>query len=156
MQLPAQVLHMGIFHDKSQSVRCQGTVTVMNTHCGTLHEVWSGTLVYEHSLHYCSLSTATRLSSVHTAAVKLATWSTRHTGEPCWCCTVDRAVRHRWPSSSRSMQGRCQPRFQGLLQRPCLRRGCSCAHCHCIPLLSSGSCCTPCSTRWDRCTEQGQ
>ena len=107
-----------------------------NTHCCTLHEVWSGTLVYEHSLHYCSLSTATRLSSVHTASVKLATWSTQHMGEPCWCCTVDRVVRHRWPSSSRPPQGQCWPGFQGLLQRPSPRRGCSYADGHCIQILS--------------------
>ena len=44
------------------------TVTVINTHCRTLHEVWLPTLVYEHSLHYCSLSTATRLGSVHTVS----------------------------------------------------------------------------------------
>ena len=39
-------------------------MTVMDTHCHTLHEVCSPTLAYEHTLHYCPLSKATRLSSV--------------------------------------------------------------------------------------------
>ena len=37
----------------------------------TLHEMCSPTLAYEHTLHYCSLSKATRLSSVHTVCVEL-------------------------------------------------------------------------------------